>query len=61
MENDVYYAEHCSFILDVKVFFKTIASVLLHKNMFKETGSEEIQGELIGSEEVKEQESANIR
>lgn len=61
MENDVYYAEHCSFILDVKVFFKTIASVLLHKNMFKETGSEEIQGELVGSEEVKEQESANIR
>lgn len=26
-ENDVYYAEHVSFILDAKIFFKTIVMV----------------------------------
>ena len=33
-KNDVYYAENVSFGLDVKVFFMTIKSVLLKKNIY---------------------------
>ena len=32
--HDVYYANHISFILDVRVFFKTIAIVLSHENVY---------------------------
>ena len=35
-EHDVYYAEHISFILDVKIFFKTIATVLSHDNVYND-------------------------
>lgn len=35
-ENDVYYAENISFILDVKIFFKTIATVLTHDNVYND-------------------------
>lgn len=31
--NDVYYAEHISFWLDVKIFFKTIKTVLFRENI----------------------------
>ena len=33
-QNDVYYAEHVSFILDVKILLMTISSVLLRKNIY---------------------------
>lgn len=33
-EHDLYYADHISFCLDVKIFFKTIQTVLLHKNIY---------------------------
>lgn len=33
LRNDVYYAEHISFGLDVKIFFKTIQMVLSHENI----------------------------
>lgn len=33
LRNDVYYAEHISFVLDVKIFFKTIKTVLLRENV----------------------------
>lgn len=33
LKNDVYYAEHISFWLDVKIFFKTIKTVLFHENV----------------------------
>lgn len=33
-KNDVYYAEHVSFGLDVKIIFMTIKSVLLRKNIY---------------------------
>lgn len=33
LKNDVYYAEHISFWLDVKIFFKTIKTVLLRENV----------------------------
>ena len=34
MANDVYYAENISFWLDVKIFFKTIFSVLKRENIY---------------------------
>lgn len=34
IENDCYYADHVSFVLDVKVFFKTIKSVLMRENIY---------------------------
>ena len=40
MKNDVYYAQNCSFGLDVKIFFKTIAVVLEHENTYKDTSLE---------------------
>lgn len=33
LKNDVYYAEHISFALDVKIFFKTIKTVLFRENI----------------------------
>lgn len=39
MKNDVFYAKHCSFCLDIKIFFKTIAVVLKHENTYKDTSS----------------------
>ena len=35
-EHDVYYANNISFGLDVKIFFKTIATVLGHKNVYND-------------------------
>lgn len=34
MENDVYYVEHISFALDVKIIFKTVISVLKRENIY---------------------------
>ena len=34
IENDVYYVENLSFMLDVKIFFKTIISVLKRENIY---------------------------
>lgn len=34
--NDVYYAKHISFILDWKIFFKTILVVLKHDNVYND-------------------------
>lgn len=33
LKNDVYYAEHISFLLDVRIFFKTIKTVLFRENI----------------------------
>lgn len=41
MKNDAYYARHCTFWMDVKIFFKTIATVLLAENTYKDTENEE--------------------
>lgn len=52
MKNDVYYARHCTFCLDVKIFFRTILTVLGHENIYKDSEkeanqlSEETQKEL---------------
>lgn len=34
-KNDVYYAEHVSFLLDVKIFLRTILSVIKRENIYK--------------------------
>lgn len=47
MENDAYYAKHCGFIMDVKIFFKTIAIVLGHDNTYKDTSKEEDANKLV--------------
>lgn len=39
MKNDAFYAKHCSFGLDVKIFFKTIAVVLKQENTYKNSSS----------------------
>ena len=36
LKNDCYYVDHLTFALDVKIFFKTIISVLKHDNVFVE-------------------------
>lgn len=41
MRNDAYYATHCTFWLDVKILFKTVATVLLGENTYKDTKNEE--------------------
>lgn len=35
-EHDVYYAEHISFSLDVKIFFKTVVTVLSHNSVYND-------------------------
>lgn len=35
-ENDVYYAENISFFLDIKIFFKTIATILTRDNVYND-------------------------
>lgn len=40
MQNDVYYAQHCTFGIDVKIFMKTIMTVLGHENTYKDTSKE---------------------
>lgn len=39
MKNDAYYASNCSFLMDVKIFFKTIAIVMKRENTYKITSS----------------------
>ena len=41
MKDDVYYAKHISFLLDVKIFFKTITTVLGLGNTYKDLSAEE--------------------
>ena len=35
IQNDIYYAKNCSFILDIKIFFKTILTVFKHDNVYR--------------------------
>ena len=41
MQHDAFYARNCSFVMDVKIFFKTVATVLLRENLYKDTENEE--------------------
>jgi lipopolysaccharide/colanic/teichoic acid biosynthesis glycosyltransferase/biotin carboxylase len=40
IDNDVYYAENISFLLDVKIIFKTVKTVLFRENLYKEVERE---------------------
>lgn len=46
MRNDKYYADHICLILDIKIFFKTITSVVMHKDMYKEVKNNSIYRDL---------------
>lgn len=35
-KEDVYYVEHLTFSMDVKIFFQTIRTVLLHKGIYRD-------------------------
>ena len=41
MKNDLFYAQNISFLLDVKIFIKTISTVLKHEGTYKDTVGEE--------------------
>ncbi len=41
MRNDAYYAKHVSFLFDVKIFIRTIFTVLRHEGTYKDTSAEE--------------------
>jgi lipopolysaccharide/colanic/teichoic acid biosynthesis glycosyltransferase len=36
MKNDAYYAKHCTFLMDLKIFLKSIVVVLGHENTYKD-------------------------
>ena len=36
LKNDVHYANHISFMLDIKILLKTLRTVLLHENLYVE-------------------------
>lgn len=38
-EHDVYYAENISFLLDLKIFFKTITTVLSHNSVYNDASN----------------------
>lgn len=38
-EHDLYYAEHVSFWLDIKIFFKTIVTVLRHESVYNDASA----------------------
>lgn len=42
MKNDSYYATHCTFSMDVKIFFKTIVTVLGHENTYKDLNQQKV-------------------
>lgn len=45
IEKDCYYADHVSFTLDIKIFFQTVKSVLMHENIYV---SDEIKADAKG-------------
>lgn len=51
MKNDVFYALNCSFWFDVRIFFNTIATVVLGKNTYKQ----------IEGKQAAQNETANLR
>lgn len=49
--NDVYYARNIKFTFDIKIFFKTIISVLRHDNIYSEVAINDQKKELNSKEE----------
>lgn len=38
IKNDIYYIDHLTFFMDIRVFFKTIATILKKENVYIKTG-----------------------
>ncbi len=53
MKADAYYAQHLSFLFDVKILFKTIARVLGHGNTYKDLSNEKEAVEAVSKVERK--------
>lgn len=47
MQNDLYYAEHLSFWMDVKILFQTVRVVLKHENIYKDEAPMEQEPEKV--------------
>jgi undecaprenyl phosphate N,N'-diacetylbacillosamine 1-phosphate transferase len=47
LKNDVYYVDHLSLWLDIKVFFKTIESIIFKKGIYVSSKSKKVEGENI--------------
>ena len=60
LENDVYYADHISLALDIKILFKTVSSVLKRENIYvteaSTKGATPVAAEEKAAEAVKEAE-----
>lgn len=52
MKNDAFYATHCTFWMDVKIFFKTIMTVLGHENTYKDFENESNQLDEAAKQEI---------
>lgn len=52
MMNDAFYATHCTFWMDVKIFFKTIMTVLGHENTYKDSENESNQLDETAKQEI---------
>ncbi len=54
LKNDLYYLEHISFLLDIKIFTKTIQSIILQKGIFikKERVIDNMQEKVITAEKI---------
>lgn len=60
MQNDAFYATHCTFLMDVKIFFKSIAVVLLRENTYKDT-TNETEANAKVAEEVQNKEMSEMK
>lgn len=52
MKNDAYYARNCTFVMDVKIFFKTVMTVLEHKNTYKDITKESNHLDELAKQEI---------
>lgn len=46
-ENDVYYKEHISLLLDARILFKTIVTVLKRENVYNDASSVDAVGQTV--------------
>lgn len=60
MQNDAFYATHCTFWMDIKIFFRSIAVVLLRENTYKDT-TNEAEANAQVAEEAQNKEMSEIK
>lgn len=59
--HDAWYAHNASFLLDIKIFFKTIQTVLLRENVYTNDGTEAAAEETVVHEVKTEKETAEVK